>query len=466
MHITKIYGPPGTGKTTKLLEIYKNELRNGANPKRIAFISHTKSAIKEGKTRVLKDLFNEGFQFSTDDFYYWRTMHSMAYISLGTKPEIVNLTKNFNKEQRSLLSLMVANFDKYKESLAHPFTEITPTQIGAVFDQYMKELANPNKIDFSGMLLKALYNGKSFDDLDVVLIDEAQDFSSIQFALADKLFKNCSRIYYAGDDDQAIYSGLGADETYFINLKADEEICLEKSYRLPESVHKIAINVINNIKDRAPKTFTHNGASGRVKKFTPLVDIESLRQTILNFCKENKSILILALSKLELSRIAKPLIKSGINVNIGGKINPNWTKSKFDWAEKYSTFCKATNHFSYSTWNKLYPEFKLEADSINEQILAWTEFCMYNNINLESKIDALTVHAAKGKEADIVIFYESLPRAFGNNLDEYNKALYRLLYVAVTRAKEALYFLPNFFDLSKSLDMRNVVNRGKSIKGE
>jgi len=462
MQITKIYGPPGTGKTTKLLEIYKDEIRNGTDPKRIAFISHTKVAINEGKTRIMTDLFNEGFQFSTDDFYYWRTMHSMAYLSLSKKVKIEPFSRNLTEEQHRLIGLKVSNLERYKKILENPFTETTLPQMNIIYKRYIEELKAKNSLDFAGILVNALMQGNAFEDLDVVLIDEAQDFSSIQFALVEKLFQKCDRIYYAGDDDQAIYAGLGADEEAFVHLKADNEICLDKSYRLPESVHDIALSIINNINNRAIKTFTHNGTKGRVAKFTSLTDIDSLHSILLKFCLRDKSVLILALSKYELHKIIKPLLKLGLHINFKNNPYAFWTKKQFAWAKRFNFESKLDNTFSIESWNNKYPEFSINDINNNRKVINWIEFCAQNNKNdYLSKIEASTVHGAKGKEADIVIFYEALPRAFGDNRHEYNDDLYKLLYVAVTRAKEELYFLPNFFDFSKTLNIKDVINRGK-----
>jgi superfamily I DNA/RNA helicase len=55
-------------------------------------------------------------------------------------------------------------------------------------------------------------------------------------------------VWVAGDDDQAIFGWAGADVDSFINYDA-EEILLKESERVPSSIQKIALDVINRIQD-------------------------------------------------------------------------------------------------------------------------------------------------------------------------------------------------------------------------
>ena len=45
----------------------------------------------------------------------------------------------------------------------------------------------------------------------VLMVDEAQDLTPLQWDMVVKIAKHVDRVYIAGDDDQAIYEWNGAD---------------------------------------------------------------------------------------------------------------------------------------------------------------------------------------------------------------------------------------------------------------
>jgi len=72
---------------------------------------------------------------------------------------------------------------------------------------------------------------------DLLIIDEAQDLSIHLWKLALRLIKNADVSLIAGDDDQAIMSGIGASPETFVSLKTSEpDNVLEQSWRIPQTV--------------------------------------------------------------------------------------------------------------------------------------------------------------------------------------------------------------------------------------
>jgi DNA helicase-2/ATP-dependent DNA helicase PcrA len=108
-------------------------------------------------------------------------------------------------------------------------------------------------IDFSDMLVNFIQNRKALP-VDVAIIDEAQDLTSLQWRMCEIAFAKCKKIYIAGDDDQAIYEWNGADVDYFLNLKG-HRIILNKSYRLRKNILSFAKLISREIKHRVDKQF-------------------------------------------------------------------------------------------------------------------------------------------------------------------------------------------------------------------
>lgn len=99
--------------------------------------------------------------------------------------------------------------------------------------------------DYTDMLYLFLKE-KSKPTLDVLIVDEAQDLSKLQWDCIRKLSQGVKNIHIAGDDDQAIYQWAGADVDTFIQLEGEVTV-LENSYRIPRKVHEVAQGILNRI---------------------------------------------------------------------------------------------------------------------------------------------------------------------------------------------------------------------------
>ena len=61
--------------------------------------------------------------------------------------------------------------------------------------------------------------------IDICIVDEAQDLSSLQYQHGNtSLLPSAREVYIAGDDDQAIFGWAGADVNKFLSLKGEKII--------------------------------------------------------------------------------------------------------------------------------------------------------------------------------------------------------------------------------------------------
>jgi superfamily I DNA/RNA helicase len=296
---TAIYGPPGTGKTTKLLTIIEEAIADGVNPERIAFLSFTRKAAQEAIDRAsLK------FNLDQKHFPHFRTLHSLAFRWVGMRSEDVMkpadmrfLAKKlgivFKKEEKiniedgDMFTVGSSDGDKYFHIMN--IARLKQTDYMYEFDKFgdislfrsymprvvqaYKDYKKANlKVDFTDMLLQFLEQGTG-PDLDLLIVDEAQDLVPIQWRMVKKcLLPNSKKAYYAGDDDQCIFNWTGANVHNFLNC-AKESIVLNQSYRVPYSIWSLARGIINKVETRKKKEYKPKDEDGSVSYYFDVMDI-------------------------------------------------------------------------------------------------------------------------------------------------------------------------------------------------
>ena len=297
---TSIFGPPGTGKTTKLLQIIEDAIADGIQPDRIAFLSFTRKAAQEAIDRACTK-----FNLEPKYFPHFRTLHSLAFRWAGFKKEDLirpadmrflakklgikfNKEENINVEEGDLYTPGSTDGDKYFHiiqmsrlkgtSLLNEFDEFNDTSlhrsyISTVYNAYYDFKQSNGKVDFTDMLLKFL-EMKTGPDLDLLIVDEAQDLSPIQWRMIKEcLLPNSKRSYYAGDDDQCIFNWAGANVHDFLNASEDK-IILDKSYRVPKTIHEFASNIISNVNIRQHKDWQPREEKGVLKFHYDIMDVD------------------------------------------------------------------------------------------------------------------------------------------------------------------------------------------------
>ena len=214
-----VLGPPGTGKTTSLLSIIDEELARGTPPDRIGYVSYTKRAAEEGVTRAC-----EKFNLQRADFPWFRTLHSLAFRRLGlSRGEVlegsrmqefadyarVRITGRWS-DDGTLLGFDVGDRIIFMENLARirgvplrqlydedddslPWAEVyRVSRALAVFK------SSRGYLDYTDMLTEFVHQ-EAPPALEVLLVDEAQDLSALQWRVVELLGRGCRRVVVAGE---------------------------------------------------------------------------------------------------------------------------------------------------------------------------------------------------------------------------------------------------------------------------
>lgn len=327
--------------------------------------------------------------------------------------------------------------------------------------------------DFTDMLSKYVNTGLDPLKIKVAFLDEAQDLSMLQWAAFHKLVANAERIYIAGDDDQGIYGFMGGSEFGFFHEPADQEEVLRTSYRVPEVIGLRAERIIRRIKERKEKEIEWKHSQGQLAHVSLPVTALPWR----GWLDAGKSVLVLSRHRRKAVEFSTELSSIAIPHSVGGWTAHNSPLAKvvrdyltmrhgevLPWRrvhkilvlaqqdelaatlkrrgalDKKLELDRTTMNFGWDDpeWPTLFAHQKGDLKRIKhlERLIAKEGVDL---IGRDPQVQVMTMHASKGREADVVVMSPDCNQTVQDRLMTPSEI--RLAYVALTRAKEKAIIL-------------------------
>ncbi len=488
MKVVKVFGPPGSGKTTYLLNVVDKELEAGVPSSRIGYFSFTRKAATEARDRAIEKF--PHLQPKTD-FPFFRTLHSLAFQCLNTKVDDLMQPEHYKQfAAQTGIELNISNdeeegFAKADNPILNQINlarirgidlreHYNKSEIGIEWHHFefversYRHFKQANELlDFTDLLELAVMEPQRLPSLDVLIIDEAQDLSRLQWQLVQHLVKKAKRTYIAGDDDQAVFTWAGADVRAFLEFQGEVHV-LQQSYRVPATVHSLADAIVKRIRERQVKKWNPKDAVGEVRQYhrfedVPLDDGEWLIMASTNYLL-NPLHEWLKSNGVLFERNNVPSVSEGVlravidweRLRKGLSLGLNDVQNIYKYlgsgtvARGFKNFKGDPDVLEYSL-EDLARHYGLLTDAvwyealtrISEDKREYLRAVLRRGFKMSSsdRVRLSTIHGAKGGEADNVLLLLDLSPQFAKDYALNSDDVNRLFYVGVTRAKQALHLV-------------------------
>jgi len=329
---------------------------------------------------------------------------------------------------------------------------------------------NTMKIDFTDMIyLPFKWSLSPATKYDFLFIDECQDLSKAQFAVAAKYVKSGGRVLAVGDPQQSIYGFTGADIKSFDTVKEYTKaklLPLTTCFRCPQQMIELARQFRPDItgSKKEPGIVT-------IILFPKITELAKPGDLIISRIKAPLVVLVFDFIDREMKvkihedevqdiiNELKNIFKHGeLNVNISTLSNGFESIRKdvlkrWDWIIKQNSerIKDSTERKLYVESEKIYLEKRI--DFLNRKYEQWKKECpsiltILQKIKhyisaTDNPIKLSTIHRAKGLENDrvFIINYNELPMMKADQKEWEKIQESNLKYVAVTRPLNTLFLV-------------------------
>jgi superfamily I DNA/RNA helicase len=282
--VNVVIGPPGTGKTEQRVREIAELLQSGHSPSRMAYVTLGRQANLGAAKRAARASGHRASELTSI-----RNLHRVGYQllkqELGKPPRLMVEPLPGPKGAAAALALLRARLPH-----ATTWTEMrqsaqdagwdSPEASWADIERYAEALARHKRenavVDYTDLL----HAKRTMPGTTLLMVDEAQDLNPLEVAAIRRWWGHngtLEELRVSGDPDQAINGWSGGDAAWLTGLaKSHGYSVLNQSYRVPVLVHGLAKCVIGRCSSRLDATYYPRSENGMVRRIERLNAIPEL----------------------------------------------------------------------------------------------------------------------------------------------------------------------------------------------
>jgi len=455
----------------------------------IGYFAFTRKAATEARDRAVQKFPHLDAKV---DFPWFRTLHSLAYHCLGVGNDDLMSGSDyavFAKETGLTVDTSVETGEEFivkadnailnEINLARVRGEDLRThynksqmEIEWFYFEFVERAFRQFKaahmlMDFTDLIERLIEQAERLPLLDVLIVDEAQDMSRLQWKLVIALESKADRVHLAGDDDQCVFNWAGADVQTFLSHDGSVKV-LEHSYRVPAKVHALADKIVNRIQNRQEKTWTPREEQGEIHYYNHFenVDIsegEWLVMASTNYMLNDMYTWIKSQGLLFERQGQRSIADSVVTAVIGWERLRKGQEIPYDSLQQvYKNLPAEAVKRGFKSLRTAEPDQMYSMQDLKDKHGLLTDVIWHEALTKigEDKRDYLisvlkrgiklserapiqlsTIHGAKGGEADNVLLMTDLSPKFAKDYARNADDINRLLYVGVTRTRQTLHIV-------------------------